>query len=235
MQSYETRNILYRPPQESASKKLCFFVDEFMKRDYEMTQDELAGWNVIEQLMLVDHEAFGARPTSFYTRILKTTIDRLFNTGILNYLIYTYVFESKILNPSPSIPQILNVNDLLFGFNIWFGFCGISFILFVVELILDIRFLRKSIVLCFKPYKKIKRAKIYPLVNFKNIKIQSPKLVPAKLFKACKTLSENKTKPVFKSENESTSIQKETKTAATQAENKTIATQAETKTIATQT
>jgi len=81
------------------------------------------------------------------------------------YLLKTRVLiERKYPNPE-SEPTVLGLDDLLFSFNIWLGFCGISGIVFVAEFIFRMKFCRKkfSFHYFWKKFKfnKLKFAKVH--------------------------------------------------------------------------
>lgn len=86
--------------------------------------------------------------------MFKILIDNLIPTGIMNHLVEIHYTKSWKFQKPEVGPSTLKVNDLLFGFNIWFGFCLISTLAFVAELGLKLLKSRTS--------KRIKFIKIHP-------------------------------------------------------------------------
>ena len=105
------------------------------------------------------------RSSSFYFRMIKNVVYNLIDTGVVAYLVDNRVLiRQKFSNPE-SEPNVLNIDDLMFGFNIWLGFCGISGLAFVIEMFLGIKSCRKSLGFDYLKkrfkFKKVKFAKVH--------------------------------------------------------------------------
>lgn len=179
----EIMHILYNPPNLFSEKKICFFVSDTVKQEFEATLDEQSGWNVLDEIVFVHQSVLTTWHSSFYFRILKQGVDRLTDAGIMKYLIDTYIYERRELLQPASEPQVLYVEDLMFGFNIWIGFCIVCGVVFFIEILLGIRWLRKRILSIFKKYKKVKYAKTKPLSNKKAFSFPKGKPETLDLFK----------------------------------------------------
>lgn len=166
---------------QNSSAKLSLFVDDIAKRMLEIKQENT--WNQLKYPFYVDHNAIGYRQTAYYAKILKDTVDRLIESGVMQFLIKTYIAHFKMYPKMPIEPNILNIYDLMFGFNIFLGFCGISGLAFVAELFLGLKIIRKNLnfdILKRKFHnRKVKNAKVHPmntivsLICTKNHKLSS--------------------------------------------------------------
>lgn len=117
------------------------------------TKKRIHEWNKLEDTVLwSSYDVFIFHGTAFYFRMFYEIIDKLIPTGVMDYLIKEHYTKKWRFQKFKKEPKVLNVDNLGFGFNIWLGFCMISLIGFMAEL------LTKSLI---KP-KKIKFAKIYP-------------------------------------------------------------------------
>lgn len=75
----------------------------------------------------------------FLFDVTKNVVNELIPSGIPQYL---YIFHKWIRFSRTSVykyfksPKIFNIEDLSFGFVLWLIACGISFIVFVLEMIM---------------------------------------------------------------------------------------------------
>lgn len=81
-------------------------------------------------------------PNSFLFQLSNEMIHRLNAAGMTSYLISFYhtLFHKPILK-EPIQPQVFNVDDLSFGFYIWWVASGISALVFVCEILILIFYL----------------------------------------------------------------------------------------------
>ena len=161
-------------------------------------------WNKLSEAFYVDHNAIGYPETAFYGSILRNTVDRLVESGVMKYLLKTYLFPYRSVPKTTPDPNVLSVEDLAFGFNIFIAFCGISGIIFAAELILGIKICRTN--LSFDDlrrklkFRKVKFAKVHPMNTIVSlICIRNHKLTPAllKKFKIKKNYSKIDTSVEF--------------------------------------
>lgn len=116
----------------NSSAKICLIMDE----TFRSTLDKLkfTPWNQLEDIyMQTTLESFIFYHTSFAFRMMKLTVDKLIDTGIMRYLVDD---DLRIKNP-PKLnddPKVLSLNDLDFGFTIYLGFCGLSFFIILLEI-----------------------------------------------------------------------------------------------------
>lgn len=91
-------------------------------------------WHQLDDILYTSHEAFVFAQLAFYFRMFKKIVDKLIDTGIMKHYSENYYTKKVRLETLKSAPKVLCVNDLTFGFNIWLGFCCLSTIVFVAEI-----------------------------------------------------------------------------------------------------
>lgn len=147
----------YITQSQNASAKLALTVDQFytnyvnskfIKKNHD--------WNKIDKVFLTSHDVFHFYGSSYYTRMLIKIIDDLIPTGVMDYLIEKYYTKKWKFGKIGKEPNILSLESLAFGFNIWISSCLICVLVFVAELV--VKFITKS-----KKPKKIKYAKVNPI------------------------------------------------------------------------
>jgi hypothetical protein len=128
-------------------------VDEFFENQIEFMTLSNHDWY---QLGKIDYgptfEAFLFRNYSFYFNMLKNIIDNLIPTGIMKYLVENFYTKKRRFEKPAVGPQVLTINDLLFGFKIWIGSFLLALLAFIGE-----NFARLK-----KKYRKVKFAKVHP-------------------------------------------------------------------------
>lgn len=85
----------------------------------------------------IDLESYGpcVSQHNFGWQIIKDTFPKLVEAGIPQYLFsYLLNFELRALLDDPPEPYVFSVEDLRFGFVIWWISCGISCIIFMLEI-----------------------------------------------------------------------------------------------------
>ena len=120
---------------DNSSARMALSMDEFylhyymnlgIKPDFE--------WNRLETILESSFDTFSFIGNVFNFRMLNKIIDDLIPTGVMNHLIEKYYFKKfRQAHDDDTKPQVLNLNDLSFGFNIWLGFCLISIVAFIAE------------------------------------------------------------------------------------------------------
>jgi hypothetical protein len=115
-------------------------------------------WIKLEDTVLyTTYDAFFFLQHSFYFRMLKNLIDNLIPTGVMKHMIENFYTKNWKFEKSKAGPQILKVDDLLFGFKIWFVSCLISSIAILCELFVRLIFKDKA------KATKVTFAKIHPI------------------------------------------------------------------------
>jgi hypothetical protein len=124
-------------------------------------------WNQLDERFFAVTIGIVTLESSFSFKMIENTVDRLIDTGVISHIIKTRVLYVKKYPKDESEPKILNVDDLLFGFNIFLGFCGISGLVFCFELALGIKVCRKNMSIHLLRMKfsnrKVKHAKVHPM------------------------------------------------------------------------
>jgi hypothetical protein len=147
----------YHTQSPNSSAKMALCIDEFYHNYQEYFSQESFNWNQMKDMvMYTTYDAFLFIDNSYYFQMFKKIINDLIPTGIMNHLIeYHYTKKFNFVKVEKQ-PQVLIVNDLLFGFKIWLGSCLTSFIVFIIEIF-------------FKCCRTIqgprKYAKVYPLTD----------------------------------------------------------------------
>ncbi|CAG9812360.1 unnamed protein product [Chironomus riparius] len=156
-------NYAYLTQSQNASARMALATDEFYMNFFDLQKKKrIHDWKKLEYTTLwSSYDVFIFHGTAFYFRMLFKIIDSLIPTGIMHHLIQEHFTKKFKFQKVQKIPRILNVNDLLFGFNIWLGFCVISFIGFVLEILTKL----------LKKPKKMKYAKIHPSFEDKEIEV----------------------------------------------------------------
>jgi len=158
---------LVNTQSKNSSAKIALLVDDILTIYYDNENKGQSPWNQLDDRFDAINFGIATQHSSFYYRMIKNTVDRLTDTGIMSHLVTTRVLVRIKYPQDEPEPKILNIDDLLFGFNIFLGFCGISGLIFVVELILGTLVCRKNLSfhLLRKKLrnKKIKFAKVHPM------------------------------------------------------------------------
>lgn len=167
-------------------------IDEFYMNFIDShTKKRVHEWNKLEDTVLwSSYDVFIFHGTAFYFRMFFKIIDKLIPTGVMDYLIKEHYTKKWKFQKSKKKPNVLNIDNLGFGFNIWLGFCMISFIGFMAEL------LSKR----FRKPKKIKYAKIYPSSEIETTEFScllGPKLIKKFKIKTNSESDEEKVHEIF--------------------------------------
>ncbi|CAG9800605.1 unnamed protein product [Chironomus riparius] len=103
----------------NSSAKIALCIDEFYHDSQEFIHQKNFGWNQLKDTVLyTTYDVFLFIDNSFYFQMFKKVINDLIPTGIMNHLIeYNYTKKIKF-DKIEKEPQVLNVDDLLFGFKI---------------------------------------------------------------------------------------------------------------------
>lgn len=143
------------------TSKIALRIEDYIHseilRHYKIHDD----WNRLEgTTFFVGYSTLTMFQSSFYFRMIELTTNHLIDTGIMAYLVEA-IAQKKVNIKRPKDPlKVLKLKDLSFGFNIWFGFCCISVLSFVFE-ILNAKLLKKCKKHTFGKF----NAKVYPIVD----------------------------------------------------------------------
>jgi hypothetical protein len=130
---------------ENASAKSSFIVNVVTIGNFQNIPIRLLNWHQIpEYTFQVSQSGIAFHVNNFFFEIVDNIIHRLIPSGIL---------EMKVQRCLSFIPKIvfrkrwavLTIDRLSFGFNIWLGFCALSAIVFVCE------------ILCWNIWRKVKK------------------------------------------------------------------------------
>lgn len=117
----------------NGTAKMCLIMDEILRKDFD--RHNFIRWNELKNtVMFTSLEPFIFHEKAFFFRMIKMTVNRLIDTGIMRYLLNIHLNERK---PSKikDEPKVLNLNDLDFGFALYSAFCGLSIFLFLFEIV----------------------------------------------------------------------------------------------------
>ena len=111
-------------------------------------------WNRLDETVLyTTHDAFMFWNFAFHFRMLHNVINSLIPTGIMKLLVEQFYTKSYEFPKLENNPNVLTLDDLMFGFKIWIVSCLVSLIAFVGEIIYS----------WYKAPKKIRFEKVQPL------------------------------------------------------------------------
>ncbi|CAG9801201.1 unnamed protein product [Chironomus riparius] len=128
-------NYAYLSQSQNSTAKFALVVDQFFINflDKQLKRRSQT-WNKLENTVIFTfYDLFIFYGTSFYFRMYDKVIDNLIPTGIMNHLIENHYSRELKYEEIKGKPQMLTLEELAFGFNIWFGFCVISIISFIAE------------------------------------------------------------------------------------------------------
>lgn len=126
--------------------------------------------------------------SAFYFAMIDKITYNLIDTGVMKHIVKTVLRDNIKLKNEEESSKIFSMDDLSFGFNIWIGFCVISSLSFVLEILL-LRFKIKHMKIFHG--KRIKFAKIKPVmkVEFKvNGKLKAKTLNHFRIKKSLKEI-----------------------------------------------
>ncbi|CAG9806657.1 unnamed protein product [Chironomus riparius] len=156
---------MYETQSQNSTAKICLIIEDLLQNV--LDSKVITKWNKIElENIFVAHQAVVFHQKSFYFRMMMKTINSLIDTGIMKHLTDDYLKQKKFI-VLEEIPMSLKLNDLSFGFNIWLGFCAMSFIVFLVELMKNLQ--------NNKTPRLFKYAKVYPYAKLNNKQNLVPK------------------------------------------------------------
>lgn len=168
---------MFQSQSQNVSAKLALCVDELLQSMIELEVQKNYDWNELKNVVMhTMHEVFLFRGHSYFFRMFDILITKLISAGVMQHLVKNHYFQKFRFEKFNESAKVLTIEDLLFGFNIWFGCCCVSSLAFIIE---QTKRLRK------KP-RKLKFGKIHPMA-FKNDEIAAikPKL-PSELNKMFK-------------------------------------------------
>lgn len=143
---------LYHTQSHNSSANLALVINDVSRNNLELVKRVF--WNKIPSFSLYNsHQAFVTEKQAFYTRMMRKTVNRLIDAGIIKFILSKYhKINTKPLEDDDG-PKILSLNDLAFGFNIWLGFCALSIVALILEKVFEL----------VNTPRRIKFAKIHPL------------------------------------------------------------------------
>jgi len=148
---------------QNESAKIALTVDEFYVNHLNAKLKSTLQWNKLgDTVLFTSQDTFCFYGTAYYTRMLMKVIDNLIPTGIMNHLIEKYYTKKWKFVKIGKEPQVLKLDDLAFGFNIWLGFCLLSIVGHVAEHL--VRFVTKP--------KKLKFAKVHPIDDDDDVEVE---------------------------------------------------------------
>ena len=140
---------------------------------FERNLKEPSDWHRISGYSLqVSQSGFGFMLNNYFLGVVDKLVQQLTSTGVIEYLVDSCFDESKIF-PARENWSVLTMDRLSFGFNIWLGFCTISVIFFIIEILFWIFKRKIEISKNFKTeHSKTRFAKIHQEKIQANISVQ---------------------------------------------------------------
>lgn len=125
---------IYSYSSRNYSAKTALLLEELYLKNLEYNTQ--VKWKNLElNDKVVFQLGYAFQQHSFSFRMLHKTVNSLINTGIMNHLVDLHL-EAKDLIEMKEKAKLLDINDLLSGFIIWMGLCGISIMVFLIEFLL---------------------------------------------------------------------------------------------------
>ena len=147
-------------------------MDEIVQSDWDVQVN--VNWKRIDlDNLIVLHQGVVLNQHAFYFRMIYKTVNSLIDTGIMKHLVDNHLRRKRAIKIEEST-KVLGLKELAFGFNIWLGFCFLSLVAFIMEMIIYSR--RKA-----KTLKKIKFSKVYPTKVRKDFDVSCMILMNSKL------------------------------------------------------
>lgn len=150
---------LFETQSENASAKIAIIVQQKDVEGYELRNRKKTNWHQLPQYTVhVFQTAFGLSANNFFFDVINKATQQLKPAGIIDRIIeQCYPFKRTLL--AEKNWKVLKLNDLIFGFVIWMGWCmvctGVFFGECVFKNLRGKRIVKKKIV-------KLKYAKIHP-------------------------------------------------------------------------
>jgi hypothetical protein len=138
-------SLLINSQSQNSSAKIAIVIDNIAISYYETEYEGRDPWNQLDDRLFACNIGIAFQHSAFYFRMIKDTVDKLTDTGVVRHLIKTRVLIRRKYPQDEPEPKVFDVDDLLFGFNIFLGFCGICVIVFCVEVILGIKVCRTNL------------------------------------------------------------------------------------------
>lgn len=152
---------------------MALLADDILISFYETQNKGQDPWNQLDDRFYAVNIGIATQHSAFYFRMIKDTVDKLTDTGIVKHLIKTRVLIRRKYPEDEAEPKILTIEDLLFGFNIFLGFCFICGFIFVIEVILGMKICRTNMswqILRKKlTTKAMKFAKVHPMTTIESL------------------------------------------------------------------
>ena len=126
---------IYSLRSNSTSTKIAFIASTMALGMYGKKFTKKGFWQRIPDSLQVSQTGFGFRLNNYFFAIINKIIQQLSQAGVMEYKI-GQCFRSSALSNSIRGWNVLAMDQLSFGFNIWLGCCVISIFMFLCEVII---------------------------------------------------------------------------------------------------
>lgn len=112
----------------NGTAKMCLMMDAYFKSELKFVH-----WNQLQNIFMNTMlGSFVFYQKSFYFEMMKPTVDKLVDTGIMKYLLDNHQ-RKKYPEITEFKPKVFSLIDLDFGFVLYLGLCGLCTIAFLLE------------------------------------------------------------------------------------------------------
>ncbi|KAG5683284.1 hypothetical protein PVAND_012573 [Polypedilum vanderplanki] len=144
------------------SKKQAVITSSITHLQYEKYYD--ASFKILKEPLLTSGVVLSMGINNFYSHEFYKLLSKLMPSGIPYHFtkMHKEIYFKLVNEKEEKEPKVLSLDDLDFGFFIWFPFIGISIIVFILELII-FKLTNKK-----KSLRKMKFTKVHPMVIDEN-------------------------------------------------------------------
>lgn len=135
---------------QNASAKISLIMLSTMIDAFEAKAQRSSGWRRLKEIKWqVSQLGFWFHPNNFFFHNVDNVVQWWTATGVMNKIIQNQI-GSRYRYVTSKRPQVLTMESLSFGFNIWLGFCALSVVAFIFELFWSKnRWMRKNVIVKF--------------------------------------------------------------------------------------
>ncbi|KAL7010550.1 hypothetical protein ACKWTF_016912 [Chironomus riparius] len=129
---------LYETQAENASAKVALEVtDAYHNYATEKLGRKFDNWMQLKNFVLAtSHGGFGMLFNSFYFDMIDETVNSLIESGIMKLIYESYIKQTVKKKISRVMCKVIGFEDLQIYFIMWSGFCCVSILCFIIEVLM---------------------------------------------------------------------------------------------------
>lgn len=134
---YEDYDRIYLKESQNGSIKASLLIHDVYQHFDEILLKKNLNWlELPNQYLYVNQVGFTHFANVFFSAALQKAVEAFTDTGIIQHLFQLHYPSKRYYQHSEDFPNVLTLQDLSFGFNIWIGACCFSVVAFLLELIM---------------------------------------------------------------------------------------------------